>query len=93
MSTTASLGETTKAVEHSTMLTSSRKRKVDRGDLDDDYEPTKKMSEVAQKQDACARRTRKAPAHLREYVVGSVIDSTEAILIPNTYKQAKKSKQ
>ncbi|KAE9008015.1 hypothetical protein PR001_g16820 [Phytophthora rubi] len=93
MPATASIGETTKAVERSTTVISSRKRKVDHDDPDDDYEPPRKMPEVAQKQDARARRARKAPAHLREYVVGSVMDSTEDIPIPNTYKQMKKSKQ
>ncbi|OWY91282.1 polyprotein, partial [Phytophthora megakarya] len=38
------------------------------------------------------RRAKKLPEHLRDYVVGSVLNTVADIPIPNTYKQAKASK-
>ncbi|KAE9170869.1 hypothetical protein PF005_g27386 [Phytophthora fragariae] len=70
---------------------SRRSQRAGRDDPDDDYEPPKKMPAAMPPREAGARRARKPPAHLREYVVGSVINSTADIPVPSTYRQAKQS--
>lgn len=68
-----------------------RKSDEDSDEPDDPDEPPKKSPAATLHPDSRARRARKLPAHLKEYVVGSVINTTVEIPIPNTYKQAKRS--
>ncbi|RAW25625.1 hypothetical protein PC110_g17962 [Phytophthora cactorum] len=70
-----------------------RKRRLrsDAETLGDDYEPPKTVPEIMPCRDTASCRARKPPVHLREYIVGSVLNTKEDIPVPNTYKQAKKS--
>lgn len=68
----------------------SKRKQRDHSDSDDDYEPPKKQPDVAVHSSTRSRRARKIPAHLKEYIVGSVINTKTDIPVPKTYKQAKK---
>ncbi|OWZ02540.1 polyprotein [Phytophthora megakarya] len=58
----------------------------------DEDRPPSRAVPPAEVRSRSTRRTRNLPEHLRDYVVGSVLNTVADIPIPNTYKQAKASK-